>query len=64
MFYNITSDEETLCKDFFNTYSAMTQQYVLVSSADRYISISDFDDEYNRLDLTDILKKMKQQLRL
>lgn len=64
LFYDITSDEETLCKDFFNAYNAMTQRYVQVSNADYYIHIREFDEAYKRFDLTNILKKMQKQLKI
>ncbi|WP_313069796.1 hypothetical protein [Lacrimispora sp.] len=62
--FDITSDEETLCNDFFNTYNAMTQRYVLLDETSIYISIREFNESYNRYDLVHILEKMKEQVKL
>lgn len=64
LFSDITSDEKTLCRDFLNTYLAMTQQYVLVRNSDKYIINGELEESYERLDLSKLLEKLRRQLEL
>lgn len=64
LFSDITSEEMELCENFYNTYRAMTERYVLVPNADGYIPFGEFDDNYERFELKDLLEKLKSQLYL
>ena len=62
--FNISSDEEDLCNNFYNNYRAMTQRYVFLDKADFYISIREFDNKYDQFDLTELLEKIRVQVKL
>lgn len=62
--FNITEDEENLCYNFYNNYRAMTQRYVLLDKAVFYIPLGELDKDYSQFDLTNLLKKMREQVKL
>lgn len=64
MFSDITSEEIELCKNFYSTYRAMTERYVIVPNADGFVIFGEFDDNYERFELKDLLEKLKSQLYL
>lgn len=64
MFSDITSEEIELCKNFYNTYRAMTDRYVVVTNADGFVIFGEFDDNYERFELKNLLEKLKSQLYL
>jgi len=64
LLFEMSEDEQSLCNDFFSSYAAMTQRYVIVETADYYIPIRKFDENYNQYDMTSVIEKMEKQLEL